>query len=765
MHKKQLARAAVGRVVCPVLAFVALRRSRSLPVSYNVVPFEQNVRSRTASLLLPFLSIPFAARLHMSAASADHLGNPLLAESPHPCGFPPFDKIRDEHYAPAFDAAMAEHLREVAAITGNVEAPTFDNTVVALERAGQTLTRVAGIFFNMGLCNTTDAIKALERDLAPRLAAHKDKIAMDPKLFARIKVLYDAKDGLNLDAESERLLWRYNLDLVRAGARLSPEHQEQLKALNGEIASLETDFSQQNLNAMIQAAVWFTDAAELDGLSEDQIAAAKAAADAETDASKRKGNYLVKVINCTGQPALDSLTVRASRQKILRSSLSRGTGEVEGAVDTRRIISDLTMARARRARLLGFENHAAFQLAEQTVGDVAKVNSLLSDMAPAAVSNARRDAAVMQRMVNEELGGTAFELSAADWDFYAEKLRRKEYNFDENALKPYFELNRVLHDGVFWAATRLYGLQFVERTDLPVYEPSVKVYNVFEEDGTTLVALFIMDSYARDSKKGGAWMSDYVAQSGLLGTTPVIANHLNVPKPVAGRPSLLTYDEVKTMFHEFGHGLHGMLSSVRFPRFAGTNVPTDFVEFPSQVNEMWALWPDVLNHYAKHFETGEPIPAELALKARTVNQFNQAYRTTEYLAASLLDQAFHQVAAPEEAPKASDIIRFEANALARVGLDFAAVPSRYRATYFAHIFSGDQYSAKYYAYIWSEVLDADAVEWFKQNGGLRRENGERMRQLVLSKGGSADSLELFRQLVGCEPYLQPLLVRRGLAVA
>jgi peptidyl-dipeptidase Dcp len=491
---------------------------------------------------------------------------------------------------------------------------------------------------------------------------------------------------------------------------------------------------------------------DLAGLSAAEIAAAAATAKAE----KHEGKFALRLLNTSGQPALASLENRAVRERLHRASLARGSRG--GEFDNRALIARLARLRAERAALLGYANHAAYQLEIQTAANVGAVNKLLSDLAPAAVANARREAAAMQALIDREKGG--FPLAAWDWDFYAEKVRRERYAFDENELKPYLELNRVLVDGVFYAATRLFGLTFKERHDLPVYEPSVRVFEIFNPDGSPLT-LFLADLYARPSKRGGAWMNSYMDQSALLGTHPVIGNHLNIPKPAAGEPTLLTFDEVTTLFHEFGHALHGMCSAVKYPRFSGTRVPRDFVEFPSQVNEMWATWPEVFKHYAKHHRTGEPMPAALLAKVLAARKFNQGFATTEYLAASLLDQAWHQLS-PDEVPGADDVLAFEAAALQRAGVDFAPVPPRYRSPYFSHVFSGG-YSAGYYSYLWAEVLDADSVEWFKQNGGLVRANGDRYRRMILSRGGSADAMTLYRAFRGADPDVQALLQRRGLS--
>jgi len=692
--------------------------------------------------------------MSLQPARAADTPNPLLEPSPLPFGYPAFDRVRDSHYAPAFSQGMAEHLREVEAIANNPSEPTFENTLVALERSGQLLGRVQRLFFNLVGAHGNDALRAVEKEMAPKLAAHSDAIRLNPALFARVDRLHARLDQLGLDPESRRLLDRTHRDFVRSGARLGETEKTRLKALNAEIATLQTSFAQNVLKETNASAVVVDRREELAGLTPAEIATAAAAA----KAAGQEGKFALRLINTSGQPPLGSLENRAVRERLHQSSLARGSRG--GEFDNRAVITRLARLRAERAALLGYPNHAAYQLEEQTAGNVTAVNKLLSDLAPAAVANARREAADMQRLLEREQPGAA--LAAWDWDFYTEKVRRERYAFDEAQLKPYLEMDRVLRDGVFFAATRLFGITFRERRDLPVYEPTVRVFDVFEADGTPL-AIFLADLYARPSKRGGAWMNSYVDQSGLLGTRPVVANHMNIPRPPDGEPTLLTFDEVNTLFHEFGHALHGMFSAVRYPRFAGTRVPRDFVEFPSQVNEMWMTWPEVLRHYARHHRTGEPMPKELVEKVLAARKFNQGFATTEYLAASLLDQAWHQLDA-RQVPAAEGALEFEATTLRRAGVDFAPVPPRYRSTYFSHIFTSG-YSAGYYSYLWSEVLDADTVEWFKANGGLTRENGDRFRRMLLSRGGSTDAMELYRGFRGGDPDVKHLLERRGLATS
>ena len=676
--------------------------------------------------------------------------NPFFTESELFLHYPHFDRIDNADYLPAFDKGMEENLAEIEAIANNPEPPTFDNTLVAMERSGQVLDRVSRVFFALASAHTNDDIEQLQSELAPRLSAHGDAILLNPALFERVKALYEQRDALELDPESYHLVDETYKQFVRAGAQLSEADKERLKAINAEIASLQTDFSQNVLKEVNKNAIVVDSVEELAGMDEAGIAAAAEAAKARD----LEGKYVIPLLNTSGQPALATLENRALRQRILETSLARGSSG--GEFDNREEITRIALLRAERARLMGYPNHAAYTLENQTARTVDAVNERLASLAPPAVANARREAADLQAMIDAE--GGDFELAAWDWDFYAEKVKAERFAFDESQLKPYLEMNNVLVNGVFFAAQKVYGLTFKERTDLPVYHPDVKVWQVFEEDGTPL-ALFIQDFYARESKRGGAWMNAYVSQSQLMGTQPVVANHLNVPKPPEGEPTLLTWDEVTTMFHEFGHALHGMFSNVKYPSFSGTSVPRDFVEYPSQVNEMWSDWPDVLANYAVHYQTGEPMPRDLLDKVLASSKFNQGFATTEYLAASLLDQAWHQ-RTPEEVPDAEGLLAFEAKALEDAGVAFAPVPPRYRSTYFSHITGG--YSAGYYSYIWSEVLDADTVEWFKENGGMLRENGDHFRTTLLSRGGAQDAMSLFRDFRGRDADVQPLLVRRGL---
>jgi peptidyl-dipeptidase Dcp len=681
--------------------------------------------------------------------------NPFAAPSPLPLHFPQFDMIKDADFAPAFEHGIADQRQEMDAIAANPQPASFENTIVAMERSGQLLGRAMYVFGNLTGANTNETLDKLDAEYSPKFAAAHDAIYLNPALFQRIKMLYETRATLGLDAEGVRLVERYYSDFVRAGANLDPAQKERVKAINGELATLQTTFNQDVLAEVNDSAIIVDNRADLAGLSDEQI---QVLAD-NAKAKGLEGKYRIALLNTTGQPVEAQLDNRALRERIYRASINRGSRGNQW--DTRGIVSKVTKLRAERAAIMGYPNYAAFAVAEETAKTPEAINAMLAKLAPPAVANARREGATLQKMIDKEQkakGQPSFTLQPWDWAYYTEKVRAAQYNFDESQLKPYLQLDSVLENGVFFAAHKLYGLDFKRRTDLPVYEPDVRVYEAFNADGSTL-ALVIVDPYARASKRGGAWMSSYVDQSDLLGNKPVVALHLNVTKPSAGKPALMTWDDVNTSFHEFGHVLHGMFSNVKYPYFSGTNVPRDFVEFPSQVNEMWADWPEVLANYAKHWQTGEPMPKALLDKVLASSKFNQGFTTTEYLGAALLDQKWHQVPAAQ-LPDASGVMAYEAKALHDVGLDYAAVPPRYRTPYFSHIMGG--YAAGYYGYIWSEVLDADTVQWIKQHGGLTRANGDRFRATLLSRGGSKDALQLFRDFSGQEPDIKPLLERRGL---
>ncbi|WP_428312458.1 M3 family metallopeptidase [Hydrocarboniphaga sp.] len=680
--------------------------------------------------------------------------NALTELSPLPYHYPQFDQFKNEDFMPAFEIGMKQGRAEIDAIANNPEPPTFDNTIVAMERSGQTLGRVAAVFFNLTGANTNDTLDKIEADISPKLSAYNDAINLDTKLYARVKTLYDGRAQLGLDAESLRLLERYNTNFVRAGAQLSDDDKKKLTAYNEQLAKLTTQFQQNLLKESNDSAVLVATREELDGLDEGAITAAAEAAKAKG----QEGKFLITLQNTTGQPAETDLKNRALRERIYRASIERANRGNDA--DNKPVVAEIVRVRAERAKLLGYPSHAAYQLEDSTAKTTDAVNKLLAQLAPPAVANAKREAAAMQKLIVDQHEG-AFKLAAWDWAYYAEKVRKQKYNLDETQIKPYFEIDSVLRNGVFYAAHELYGLSFKERSDLPKYHPDIRTFEVFR-DGAPL-GIFIFDPYKRDSKRGGAWMNSYIDQSDLFGYKPVVANHLNIPKPAAGEPVLLTSDEVQTMFHEFGHAMHGLFSNVKYPLFSGTNVPRDFVEYPSQANEMWATWPKVLANYAKHYKTGEAMPLSLVQKIQAAEKFNQGFATTEYLAATLLDQAWHQLS-PEDAAKISDVAAFEKDALAKAGIDYAPVPPRYRTTYFSHAFSGG-YSAGYYSYIWSEVLVADTDDWFKEKGGLKRENGDWYREHLLSKGGSIEAMDLYRDFRGRDPIIAPLLERRGLTAA
>lgn len=684
--------------------------------------------------------------------------NPFAKESTLPYQLPPFDKIKDADFKPALLAGMAEQRKEIDAIAKSKAQPTFENTIVAMERSGELLTRVTTVFGNLSASNTNPQLEELQTEMSPKLSAHNDAIYLDAALYARVRALYEQRASLKLDPESLRLLERYHTNFVRAGARLSDADKTRLKQMNEKLSTLTTDFRQTVLKGVNAAAVVVDTRAELDGLTDEQIAvAAEAAKERKLD-----GKFVIALLNTTTQPSLAQLKNRALRERIYRTSTGRGWG---GEFDTTGDIAQIVKLRAQRAALLGYPNHAAYILEDETALNAGAVNSMLRQLAPPAVANAKREAADIQALIDSQAQATgtqSFKLEAWDWDFYAEQVRQAKYAYDESQVRPYFEMNRVLVDGVLFAAHELYGLSFKERKDLPTYQPDVRVFEVFDTDGTTQ-GLFLVDWYARSNKRGGAWMNSFVEQARLLNTKPVVVNNLNIPKPPAGQPTLLTSDEVNTAFHEFGHALHGLFSDVQYPQFSGTSVPRDFVEYPSQYNEMWMTDPRVLANYARHYQSGAPMPKELMDKVLAARKFNQGYATTEYLAAAILDQAWHQLPA-DKTPAQADVAKFEANALKEAGIDFAPVPPRYRSSYFSHIFASPTgYSAGYYAYIWSEVLARDTEHWFDTHGGLKRENGDVLRQKVLSRGFSADALTLFRDFYGKGPEIGPLLEARGLS--
>ena len=672
--------------------------------------------------------------------------NPFAQRSTLEYELPPFAQIKEEHYLPAFYEGCAEQLAEVQAILDTPGAATFENTIVALEKSGQYLMRMLLVFYNKSSSDTNDALDAIEEEIAPKLAAHQDSISLNPALFKRIKDLYEARESLGLNSEDAWLLERYYKDLIHAGAHLTDAQRARLKELNEELSSLETQFSKNVLADTNDLAVLVESLEELDGLSENEIAAAAAAAkDRGHD-----GKWLIGMVNFTGNPVLDSLTNRGLRKKIMEASLLKANRANDN--DNKPVLLKMVKLRAERAKLFGKETHAEHVIAVQTAEHPDNVHAMLRKIAPAAVRNAKAEAEDLKKSA-----GT--DIESWDWGFYTEKVRLEKYNIDTSKMRPYFELERVLHDGVFFAANKLFGVTFKERPDLVTYHPEARAFEINNADGSK-VGLFIGDFYTRDSKRGGAWMNNLVDQNFLFNQLPVVVNNMNIPKPPTGKPTLLTFDETTTLFHEFGHAIHGFLSQVKYPRVSGTSVQRDFVEFPSQVNEMWILWPEVVENYAHHHETGEKLPQEWIDNLNAARTFNEGHATTSYLAAAILDLAWHSLNT-EEAAKVTDVVAFEAQAIKDYGLDFAPVPTRYRSTYFSHIFAGG-YSSGYYGYIWSEVLDADTVNWFKENGGLKRENGEHFKNTLLGRGGSIDSMQMFRNFRGRDSKIEPLLERRGL---
>jgi peptidyl-dipeptidase Dcp len=683
----------------------------------------------------------------MSAADLDP-ANPLASPSTLPFALPPFADITLEHCREALLAGMAGQRAEVAAIVASSEPPSFENTVVALERSGRLLRRANAVFGNLGSSLSTPRLREIERELAPLEAAHADALRLDPALFARIDAVHAGRHEAGLEPEALRLVERYHLDFVLAGAQLDAAGRARLTELNQELSALSTSFGQNLQAATEAAAVRVGDTAELDGLGAEEIAAAaRAATDRGLD------GYLLTLLLPTGQPLLAKLRNRELRRRIFEASVSRASS---GEHDNRPVAARIAALRAERARLLGFATHADLVVADQTARTTEAVDAMLASMVGPSVANAETEADALRQAAARD----GVELQAWDWAFYSEQVRAERYSVDTTALRPWFELDRVLVDGVFTAAERLYGLRFTPRPELTGYHPDVRVWEVADADGGA-VGLYLGDYFARDGKRGGAWMSSFVTQSELLGTRPVVLNNLNITRAAGGQPTLLTLDEVNTLFHEFGHALHGLMSAVTYPRFSGTSVPRDFVEYPSQVNEMWALWPEVLASYARHVDTGEPLPGSVVEAIDAASLWGEGFATLEYLSATLLDQAWHRITPETEI---ADPVAFERDALERAGVASALVPPRYRTTYFQHVFAGG-YAAGYYSYIWSEVLDADTVEWFRENGGLRRENGDTFRRRLLSRGGAVDPLEAFRAVRGRDADPAPLLRRRGLAPA
>jgi peptidyl-dipeptidase Dcp len=690
-----------------------------------------------------------AAALLMATSVYAQRANPLLTPSTLPFQAPAFDKITDADFQPALEEGMRQQLQEINSIANNPAPPSFVNTIEAMERSGALLRRVEPIFGGMTSSNTNPTLQKIESEEAPKLAAHDDEIYLNAKLFARVKSIYDRRATLTLDPEALHLVERYYRDFVRAGALLNEADKATLRALNKEESTLETDYRNKRLAGSNAAAIVVNTRAELDGLSDADVAAAA------QEATRRglTGQWVLTLQNTTQQPALAYLKNRALRKRLHEASSARGTGN--DANSTEKVITRLAQLRAQKARLLGFSSFAAFALDDQMAKVPDNALKLMNDIVPAATARAREEAARMQKLIDQEGGG--FQLAPWDWQFYAERVRKADYDIDESEVRPYFELNRVLNDGLFFAATRLYGITFAERHDIPVYQPDVRVWEVKDADGTSL-GLFYEDFFSRDNKDGGAWTSGFVGQSKLLGTKNVVTNNENFTRPAPGEPALLTSDEVTTLFHEFGHALHSLFSTVRYPRSNG--IVRDFTEFPSQLNEHWAFDPVVFANYAKHYKTGARMPAALLDKVKKTKTFNQGFSTTENVAASLLDLAWHMI--PAGAPLQS-VSAFESEALKKYHVDMPQVPPRYHSTYFTHIWSNG-YSARYYSYLWTELLDDDAYDWFMEHGGMTRQNGDRYRQMILARRGSQDFAAMFRAFRGRDPVVGPLLRERGLAV-
>ena len=676
--------------------------------------------------------------------------NPLFEQSTLPYQAPRFDMLQDSHYRPAFDEGIRQKRADIAAITGQTDAPTFANTLLPLEQSGELLSRVTSIFFAMTSAHTNDELQLLDEAFSAELAVLANDIYLDDALFARVEAVYNARDTAGLDDESRRLLEVTYQRFILAGAKLPAADKQTLKALNTEAAQLTSRFNQHLLAAGKAAALVVENVGELDGLNEDEIAQARAAAE-------EKGlhdRWLIPLLNTTQQPWLAALRNRQTREKLFTAGWLRTQRGDEN--DTRQIVLRLTQIRARQAQLLGFDDYAAWKIADQMAQTPAAALRFMRDIAPAARARAEKELADIQQVIDAQQGG--FTARAWDWAFYGEQVRQAKYAIDESQIKPYFALDNVLVDGVFWTASQLFGLTFTERADIPVYHPDVRVWEIFDEDGTGL-ALFYGDFFARDSKSGGAWMGNFVEQSTLNGTRPVIYNVCNYQKPAAGQPALISWDDVITLFHEFGHTLHGLFASQRYATLSGTNTPRDFVEFPSQINEHWASHPEVFTRYARHYQSGEPMPDALREKMFSATLFNKGYDMTELLSAALLDMNWHSIRADRDI---NDVDAFEAQAIKQENLDLEAVPPRYRSSYFAHIFGGG-YAAGYYAYLWTQMLADDGYQWFVEQGGLRAENGRRFREAILSRGNSSDLAELYRQWRGHDPLPEPMLKNRGLS--
>ncbi|WP_027484845.1 peptidyl-dipeptidase Dcp [Rhodanobacter sp. OR87] len=690
-----------------------------------------------------------AASVAAASSTTAMTSNPFYSASTLPFQAPPFDKIKDADYQPAIEEGMRQQLTEIEKIANDPAAPTFENTFVAMEKSGAMLHRVMAAFNAVTGANTNDTLQKVQDQEAPKLAAHEDAIHLDGKLFQRVQTIYDQRDTLKLDPESARLVEVVYKNFVHAGAKLSDADKAKLKDLNKEESTLSTAFTNKLLAATKDAAPVIADKAQLAGLSDAELAAAAQAGKER----KQDGKYVLTLQNTTQQPELQDLTDRATRQALFEASWTRA--ERGDANDTRKTIERLAQIRAEQAKLLGYPDYAAWKLDDQMAKTPETALKFMQDLVPAVTARAKTEAGDIQAVIDQQHGD--FKLAPWDWNFYAEQVRKAKFDLDENQIKPYFELDNVLQNGVFYAANQLYGLTFKERHDIPVYQPDMRVFEVFDKDGKSL-ALFYTDYFKRDNKGGGAWMDNLVTQSKLLGSKPVIFNVCNFSKPAAGQPALLSFDDVTTMFHEFGHALHGIFADEQYPTLSGTNTARDFVEFPSQFNEHWATDPKVFAHYAKNYQTGEPMPQALVDKMKKAGKFNKGYDMTELVAAALLDMNWHMLGA--DAPL-QDADQFEAAALKKDGIDLSYVPPRYRSSYFQHIW-GNGYAAGYYAYLWTQMLADDAFIGFKEHGGLTRENGDRFRAMVLSRGNTEELAKMYRDWRGHDPEIEPMLENRGL---
>lgn len=676
--------------------------------------------------------------------------NPFFAPSSLPFHAPDFAAVKVEHFMPAFEEGMRQQLAQMDEIANQAAPPTLDNTLIAMERSGEILDRVAPVFFHLSGAYTNDAIQKLEEEIAPKLASHSDNIYLNPKLFQRVETLWKGREQGNWSEEQKRLVEKYYENFVRAGARLTADQQARIRAINEELSTLTTQFQNNLLAVAKERSLLIEDVSKLEGLSASDLSSAKQGAAARG----HEGKYLLSMQNTTRQPVLTSLKNRETRKAVWLASANRAMGEA-GGIDNRPIVLKLAKLRAERAKLLGYVNHAAYTLENQMAENPQAAFKMLQDLVPGVMAKARIESEkILEAMRADGIDGP---VEPWDWEYYAERVRARDYSVDETAVKPYFEMESVLQNGVFYAYGKLYGISFRERKDLPVWDPTVRVFDVIDIGGKT-IGLFYADYYHRENKRGGAWMDAFVSQSRLRGHQPVVVNCMNIPQPAPGTPTLLTLDEVTTMFHELGHGVHGLFSSVEYPLLSGTNVPRDYVEFPSTVHEDWAIDPEILAHYARHYLTGETIPKDLLAKAIAASKFNKGYETLEYMAAALVDLGWHSLT-EEQIP--SDVESFEKELLNRFGVDFAPVPPRYRSSYFAHVWSGG-YSAGYYAYLWSEVLAADAFAAWKERGGLKQSNGQDFRQAILSRGDSRDVMQQYIDFRGQKPTVDALLIRRGL---